>query len=299
MEVSDPLVLAAMETVPREEFVPAHLREAAYDDRALPIGVGQTISQPAVVAYMTEQLRLSSASRVLEIGTGSGYQAAVLAEIARDVFSIERIEKLARTAADRLARLGYDNVHVRHGDGAGGWPEESPFDAVIVSAATGAIPPALLGQVGARGGIILPLVGRTTPRIWYCSSPERHRRLRPAGFMASAIRSDALAFLPLLGSKNGYFRGSPRCKSLNCSDSIFKSACSPDLVPSAGGGNRVNCGHVPEMSDAAKGRENASQLVDRGKPSLCREQSGAPACVVPGGDQRQPAGCLGADHRSR
>ena len=105
-EVSDPLVLAAMEAVPREEFVPEHLRGAAYDDRALPIESGQTISQPAVVAYMTEQLRLSPASRVLEIGTGSGYQSAVLAEIARDVFSVERIDRLARTAAARLARYG-------------------------------------------------------------------------------------------------------------------------------------------------------------------------------------------------
>jgi protein-L-isoaspartate(D-aspartate) O-methyltransferase len=165
MEVSDPLVLAAMETVPREEFVPAQLRAAAYDDRALPIGAGQTISQPAVVAYMTEQLRLSRTSRVLEIGTGSGYQAAVLAEIARDVFSIERIEKLARAAEDRLARLGYGNVHVRHGDGAQGWPEEAPFDAVMVSAATAAIPAALLAQVGARGRMILPLGGPDDPQV--------------------------------------------------------------------------------------------------------------------------------------
>jgi protein-L-isoaspartate(D-aspartate) O-methyltransferase len=165
MEVSDPRVLAAMESVPREEFVPAHLREAAYDDRALPIGAGQTISQPAVVAYMTECLRLSPDSRVLEVGTGSGYQAAVLAETARDVFSIERIEKLASSAADRLARLGYDNVRVRHGDGALGWPEEAPFDAVIVSAAAAAIPPALLEQVGPRGRMILPLGGPDDPQV--------------------------------------------------------------------------------------------------------------------------------------
>jgi protein-L-isoaspartate(D-aspartate) O-methyltransferase len=165
VEVSDPGVLAAMESVPREEFVPAHLRSAAYDDCALPIDAGQTISQPAVVAYMTERLRLSPDSRVLEIGTGSGYQAAVLAEIAREVFSIERIEKLARSAADRLARLGYDNVHVRHGDGAFGWPEEAPFDAVIVSAATAVVPPALLEQVGACGRMILPVGGPDDPQV--------------------------------------------------------------------------------------------------------------------------------------
>ena len=159
VEVSDPLVLAAMEAVPREEFVPENLRGAAYDDRALPIESGQTISQPAVVAYMTEQLRLSSASKVLEIGTGSGYQAAVLAEIARDVYSIERIPKLARAAAARLARLGYDRVHVREGDGHQGWPEEAPFDAIIVTAAASVVPPALLAQVGPGGRMILPLGG--------------------------------------------------------------------------------------------------------------------------------------------
>ena len=165
IEVSDPLVLAAMEAVPREEFVPANLRAAAYDDRALPIGAGQTISQPAVVAYMTEHLRLSPSSRVLEVGTGSGYQAAVLAEIAQEVFSIERIEKLANTAAERLARLGYDNVQVRHGDGAHGWPEAAPFDAIVVTAATASVPPALLAQVGPRGRMILPLGGPDDPQV--------------------------------------------------------------------------------------------------------------------------------------
>ena len=164
-EVSDPLVLAAMEAVPREEFVPEHLRGAAYDDRALPSESGQTISQPAVVAYMTEQLRLSPASRVLEIGTGSGYQSAVLAEIARDVYSVERIDRLARTAAARLARLGYDNVHIRQGDGAQGWPEEAPFDAIIVTAAATAVPPALPAQLGPGGRMILPLGGPDSPQV--------------------------------------------------------------------------------------------------------------------------------------
>jgi protein-L-isoaspartate(D-aspartate) O-methyltransferase len=155
--ISDPLVIAAMEAVPREEFVPAHLRAAAYDDRALPIESGQAISQPVVVAYMTQELRLTSSSRVLEVGTGSGYQAAVLAEIARDVYSIERIASLARTAAGRLIRLGYGRIHVREGDGALGWPEEAPFDAVIVTAAAAAVPPALLAQLGPGGRLILPM----------------------------------------------------------------------------------------------------------------------------------------------
>jgi protein-L-isoaspartate(D-aspartate) O-methyltransferase len=164
-EVSDPLVLAAMEAVPREEFVPGDLRAAAHDDRALPIGSGQTISQPTVVAYMTGQLRLSPTSRVLEIGTGSGYQAAVLAEITRNVYSVERIAGLARTAAARLARLGYDSVQVREGDGALGWPEEAPFDAIIVTAAATAIPPALLVQLGPDGRLILPLGGPDGPQV--------------------------------------------------------------------------------------------------------------------------------------
>jgi protein-L-isoaspartate(D-aspartate) O-methyltransferase len=164
-EVSDPLVLAAMDAVPREEFVPGGLRAAAHDDRALPIGSGQTISQPAVVAYMTGQLRLSPTSRVLEIGTGSGYQAAVLAEITRNVYSVERIAELARTAAARLARLGYDSVQVREGNGALGWPEEAPFDAIVVTAAATAIPPALLAQLGPDGRLILPLGERDGPQV--------------------------------------------------------------------------------------------------------------------------------------
>ena len=158
-EVSDPAVLRAMHTVPREEFVPGSLRGAAYDDCALPIACGQTISQPAVVAYMTEQLHLTPASRVLEVGTGSGYQAAVLAEIARDVYSIERIPELARTAEARLARLGYANVRVREGDGSLGWPEAAPFAAIMVTAAAEDIPPALLQQLEVRGRLIMPVGG--------------------------------------------------------------------------------------------------------------------------------------------
>jgi protein-L-isoaspartate(D-aspartate) O-methyltransferase len=158
-EVSDPAVLRAMEAVPREEFVPGHIRDAAYDDCALPIACGQTISQPAVVAYMTEQLHLEPGDRVLEIGTGSGYQAAVLSEIVREVYSIERIPDLARSAAARLARLGYANVHVREGDGTHGWPEAAPFSAIMVTAAADDIPPALLGQLDVTGRLIMPVGG--------------------------------------------------------------------------------------------------------------------------------------------
>jgi protein-L-isoaspartate(D-aspartate) O-methyltransferase len=158
-EVSNPAVLRAMHAVAREEFVPGALRSAAYDDRALPIPCGQTISQPAVVAYMTEKLRLTPDDRVLEIGTGSGYQAAVLAEIVREVFTVERIAELAQAAAARLARLGYANVQVRVGDGTRGWPEAAPFDAIMVTAAADEVPPALLDQLKEGGRLIMP-VGR-------------------------------------------------------------------------------------------------------------------------------------------
>ena len=156
-EVSNPAVLRAMHTVPREEFVAAALRSAAYDDRALPIDCGQTISQPAVVAYMTEQLRLERTDRVLEVGTGSGYQAAVLAEIVSRVHTIERIPALAETAAARLARLGYRNIEVRAGDGTQGWPEAAPFNAIMVTAAAADIPPALVAQLAVGGRMIMPV----------------------------------------------------------------------------------------------------------------------------------------------
>ena len=156
-EVSNPAVLRAMHTVPREEFVAAALRSAAYDDRALPIDCGQTISQPAVVAYMTEQLRLERTDRVLEVGTGSGYQAAVLAEIVSRVHTIERIPALAETAAARLARLGYRNIEVRAGDGTRGWPEAAPFNAIMITAAAADIPPALVAQLAVGGRLIMPV----------------------------------------------------------------------------------------------------------------------------------------------
>ncbi len=156
-EISDPAVLRAMGAVPREEFVPASLAGAAYDDRALPIACGQTISQPAVVAYMTEKLRLAADARVLEIGTGSGYQTAVLAQLVREVYTVERIATLAQSAAARLERLGYRNIQGRTGDGTKGWPEAAPFDAIMVTAAASDVPPALLAQLKAGGRLVLPL----------------------------------------------------------------------------------------------------------------------------------------------
>jgi protein-L-isoaspartate(D-aspartate) O-methyltransferase len=152
-------VLAAMTKVPREEFVPQDSRATSYTDQPLPIGYGQTISQPFIVAFMTEQLRLASGDRVLEIGTGSGYQAAVLAEIVAEVYSIEIIEPLAKTAEATLERLGYKNVHVKIGDGYQGWPEHAPFDAVIVTCAPDHVPQLLVDQLKEGGRMIIPVGG--------------------------------------------------------------------------------------------------------------------------------------------
>ena len=154
--VRDSATLAAMRVVPRHRFVPADVRADAYGDFPLPIGHGQTISQPYIVAFMTEQLRPRPGMRVLEIGTGSGYQAAVLAQIGCEVYSIEIVEPLARRASALLDSLGYA-VQVRAGDGYGGWPDKAPFDAVIVTAAADEIPAALLDQLAPGGRLIMPV----------------------------------------------------------------------------------------------------------------------------------------------
>jgi protein-L-isoaspartate(D-aspartate) O-methyltransferase len=155
--IMDAAVLRAMEEVPRDRFVmPAHA-QAAYQDRAMPIACGQTISQPFVVAYMTEQLAAGPRHHVLEVGTGSGYQAAVLSRLAAKVTTIERYRTLADTARIRLKALGYDNVDVIHGDGMAGAPERAPFDRIIVTAAAEAVPQALLDQLAAGGIMVLPL----------------------------------------------------------------------------------------------------------------------------------------------
>jgi len=158
--IRDARVLDAMRTVPREAFVPEYLRDSAYDDSPLPIGSGQTISQPHVVAYMIEALNVKAQEKVLEVGAGSGYAAAVLGQMARHVYAIERIRELADRASATLAALGYDNVQVRHGDGTRGWPEQAPFDAIAVAAGTGKVPEPLRQQLTEGGRLIIP-VGRT------------------------------------------------------------------------------------------------------------------------------------------
>ena len=155
--VKDARTLAAMRKVPRHLFVPPTSVAEAYDDHPLPIGQGQTISQPYIVGFMTEALRLTSGETVLEVGTGSGYQAAVLAEIAAKVFTIEIVEPLADEARERLARLGYANVSVRAGDGYLGWPEAAPFDAIMVTAAAPRVPEPLKEQLRDGGRLILPI----------------------------------------------------------------------------------------------------------------------------------------------
>ncbi len=157
--VRDPKVLAAMRRVPRHLFVPPPEREAAYDDHPLAIGYGQTISQPYIVALMTELARPAPSDRALEVGTGSGYQAAVLSALVKDVYTIEILDPLGREASDRLKELGYANVHVRVGDGYRGWPEAAPFDIILVTAAPEEIPPPLLDQLGPGGRLVIP-VGR-------------------------------------------------------------------------------------------------------------------------------------------
>lgn len=187
-------VLGAMRGVPREVFVPAALRELAYDDAPLPIAAGQTISQPFVVAEMLDAARIIPGDRVLEIGTGSGYAAAVISRIAAQVFTVERHRELASSARDRLMDLGYDNVSVLDGDGTLGWPEHAPYDAIIVSAGAPAVPKALLEQLAVGGRLVIP-VGTTTrsQRLLRVSRQSRNEY----------VEEDlgAVAFVPLIGSQ--------------------------------------------------------------------------------------------------
>jgi protein-L-isoaspartate(D-aspartate) O-methyltransferase len=186
--VKDERVLAAMRKVPRHEFLPAAARPRAYDDTPVPIGHGQTASQPYMVAVMTELAELGPRARVLEIGTGSGYQAAVLAEVAGEVYSIEILEPLATSARRTLERLGYGRVHVRHGDGYRGWPEAAPFDAIVVTAAPPEVPTALRDQLAPGGRLVSP-IGRDEQEL------EVHRRT-PDGFRVRRVFP--VTFVPMV-----------------------------------------------------------------------------------------------------
>jgi protein-L-isoaspartate(D-aspartate) O-methyltransferase len=170
-DVTDPAVLRAMAVVPRHLFVPPQYRDQAYEDIPLPIGHGQTISQPYIVALMTQALRLRPDSRVLEIGTGSGYQSAVLAHIAPNVWSVETIFELAETARERLQGLGL-NVAVREGDGRLGWPENAPYDGIIVTAASPDVPPALAVQLAEGGRLVIPVGGGSWDQVLWLIRKE-------------------------------------------------------------------------------------------------------------------------------
>jgi protein-L-isoaspartate(D-aspartate) O-methyltransferase len=164
--ITNARVLAAMTKVPREEFVSPDSRALSYEDGPLPIGHDQTISQPYIVAFMSEQLRPQPADRVLEVGTGSGYQAAVLAELVSDVYSIEIVEPLAKSAEATLQRLGYKNIHLRVGDGYKGWPEAAPFDAIIVTCSPDKVPQSLVQQLKEGGRMVIPVGDRFAQQLY-------------------------------------------------------------------------------------------------------------------------------------
>src|SRR5947208_13221097 len=164
--INEQRVLGAMTKVPREAFVPPESRAASYEDGPLPIGYGQTISQPYIVAFMTEQLRPKPNDRVLEIGTGSGYQAAILAELVSEIYSVEIVEPLAKNAEATLQRLGYKNVHVKIGNGYKGWPEHAPFDAIIVTCAPDKVPQPLTDQLKDGGRMVIPVGERFAQQLY-------------------------------------------------------------------------------------------------------------------------------------
>lgn len=193
-DITDERVLAAIRRVPRERFIPKDLRWAAYENRPLPIGYGQTISQPLMVAMMTQALQLTGNEKVLEIGTGSGYQAAVLAELALEVITVERIAPLAKRAADRLTELGYSSVDVKVAGEALGWPEDAPYDAILVTAAAPEVPYELLQQLEEGGRLVIPVGGRQLQEL-----------VRITKTSAGAVRNNlgGCRFVPLLG-KSGW-----------------------------------------------------------------------------------------------
>jgi protein-L-isoaspartate(D-aspartate) O-methyltransferase len=192
--ITDPLVLDAMRTVPRERFVPASLAKFAHDDGPLPIGHDQTISQPYIVAVMARAAGLKPGGRVLEIGTGSGYSAAVLSRIAAEVYTVERVGALADAARARLAELGYGNVHVREGDGTLGWPAHAPYDAIVVTAGGPRVPGTLLHQLAVGGRLVMPV-----------GPVARHQRLvrvtRTDVHEYQYENLEEVAFVPLIGAE--------------------------------------------------------------------------------------------------
>ncbi|WP_243374739.1 protein-L-isoaspartate(D-aspartate) O-methyltransferase [Geotalea sp. SG265] len=193
-DIRDQAVLDAMAQVPREAFVPEEERYLAYEDYPLPIGHGQTISQPYIVAYMTEALEPTAADTVLEIGTGSGYAAAILSRIVRQVYTVERIAELAAAARQRLVQLGYDNIEVLAGDGSLGWPEYAPYDAIVVTAGAPELPKALLHQLTVGGRLVIPVGPTQTLQMLM-----RARRISESEFKREELC--AVRFVPLFGAE--------------------------------------------------------------------------------------------------
>ncbi len=190
--VRDPRVLAAMGKVPREEFISGEDLLNAYGDHPLPIGAGQTVSQPYIVAAMIEALELRPTDRVLEVGTGTGYEAAVLAELAAEIWTIERHEELAVKAREILARLGYTNVHVIHGDGSLGFPEQAPFDKILVAAAAPHLPESLIAQLADGGRLVVPVGTRAEQQVHIA---------RRVGNEIVVTTHDLCRFVPLVGAE--------------------------------------------------------------------------------------------------
>ncbi len=194
-EIRDERVLQAFASVPRERFVPPELQRFAYDDRPLPIGEGQTISQPLMVAIMTQALRLKGDEKVLEVGTGSGYQAALLSQLAREVIGVERVPELASTAARRLEALGYTNVRVHLVGEELGRPEDAPYDAIVVTAGAPEIPQSLIDQLAMRGRMVLPVGGRRSQQLVRVTKTDAGVTLERLG---------ECRFVPLIGGKEGW-----------------------------------------------------------------------------------------------
>ena len=204
--VRDPRVCNAMREVPRHLFVPADMRKYAYTDAAIPIGYGQTITSPFVVAYMTEQLEPQPEDKVLEIGTGSGYQASVLSRLVADVYTIEIVDPLGRRAAATMQRLGYSNVHARVGDGYQGWPEHAPFDKIIVTCSPEKVPPALVGQLKEGGRLVVPLGERFQQSLFL---------FRKVNGQLQKEKLESTFFVPMTGQAEEFalrkmIQGSPR-----------------------------------------------------------------------------------------
>jgi protein-L-isoaspartate(D-aspartate) O-methyltransferase len=192
-DIRDPRVLEVMERVPRHRFVPEAERSSAYADHPIAIGHGQTISQPYIVAFMSQALQLRPTDKVLEIGTGSGYQAAILGELAEEVYTIEIVEPLAASATRILAELGYRNVHVRAGNGYAGWPEQAPFDRIMVTAAPDSVPPALIEQLKIGGLMAIP-VGTVIQELQILKKTETGMEM---------LQTLPVRFVPMTGKKKG------------------------------------------------------------------------------------------------